>query len=84
MAVRRRSLEIVTLLLEYGADPLLQDKVRVILDSSVCTVLIGVVLVWCVALCGGVVLRRYVAGGVCVASLGANCAGSLSYVIRAS
>jgi hypothetical protein len=27
MAVRRRSLEIVTLLLEYGADPLLQDKV---------------------------------------------------------
>jgi hypothetical protein len=38
MAVRRRSLEIVTLLLEYGADPLLQDKVSASRGSvALCT-----------------------------------------------
>jgi hypothetical protein len=63
MAVRRRSLEIVTLLLEYGADPLLQDKVSASRGSvALCT---------CGARVCGAVLR-FVVGLRCGIALDAS------------
>jgi ankyrin repeat protein len=34
VAVKRRSVELVNLLLEYGADPLVTDKVRLLLANT--------------------------------------------------